>query len=192
VARAPLVPDAWRGLDPQGTFVHDLFRNPLPDGTTHHLIYTYRNSSDVARGTDGVVPLSSQLAPRAQAEAAMLHGFRSGHTQVLHHPDSIACILDLVRDVHSNIPAEQLRLFEQGGFDVPLGADYSELEKYVIRNLGLVLRALANGEVRPAYPVQDQFIKAARGETVAANYVETAWARFRAEYPELASDKAQP
>ena len=192
VARAPFVPDAWRGLDPQGTFVHDLFRNPLPDGTTHHLIYTYRNSPSVARGTDGVVPLSSQLAADARIEAAQIHGFKSGHTQVLHDPEPTARILDLVHGVRSNIPAEQLRLFEKGGFDVPLGTDYSELEKYVIRNLGLVLRALVNGEVRAAYPVQDQFIKAARGETAASNYVETAWLRFRAEYPELASARERP
>jgi pimeloyl-ACP methyl ester carboxylesterase len=192
VARAPLVPPAWRALDPSGSFIQALFRHPLPEATTHHLIYTYRRSADSTQGTDGVVPLSSQLASGARTKAAMLHGFKSGHTEVLHNPAAITCILELVHNVRSGIPEEQIRFFEQGGFDVPLSAEYSEMERYAISNLGYILRALANGEVRPAYPVQRQFVDAVQGDTAATTPLETGWARFRLEYPELATASGEP
>jgi hypothetical protein len=98
----------------------------------------------------------------------------------------------LVNDVSSGLPEEQLRYLSLGGFDVPLDSAYSDLEKYQIRQIGRFLRALANGVLMPAYPVQKQFVQAVRGEVPATSPVETAWIRFRAAYPELAASTETP
>lgn len=192
VKRAPFVPPAWRGLDPGGEFIDQLFRHPLPESTSHHLIYAYRNTRNVARGTDGVIPLSSQLANDARDQATVLSGFKSGHAEILRNPAAIARIIELVGGVKSWFPEDQLRHLIRGGFDVPLGPGYSDVERYMIRTHGRLMRALAAGEVAPIHPIHEQFIGAMRGERTPATPLETAWARFRSDYPQIAAGVDAP
>ncbi len=69
---------------------------------------------------------------------------------------------------------------------MPLGPGYGEMEKYWIRTYGLYFRALANGKVTALEPGQEHFVRAARGEVGREGQHESAWLKFKADYPTLA------
>jgi hypothetical protein len=76
---APAVVPAWYDLDPQGKFVQHLYDKPLPDDIEYHLLFGF----DDGLQSDGVVALGSQLRVEAQAEAAVVQGYRATHTGIL-------------------------------------------------------------------------------------------------------------
>lgn len=184
--RAPMVVPAWRHLDPQGGFVTGLFRKPLPSGAAHQLIYAYRDTDDLSRGSDGTVSLISQLPPAARAQAADTVGFQGDHMSVLADTRVIDQVLNYIESVRNPLPADHLRYAMAGGFDVPLGAGYSEIERYVIRTYGLYYRALATGRVVAVDSEQMRFVQAARGEVAPEKPHEFAWLKFKTDYPTLA------
>jgi len=88
------LPDSFRAMQPQGTFLRQLFSREspggepaprrLPAGTDHHLFFAYHR--DERRGgpsSDGRASLASQLRPEAQEQAASRFGVDAGHVDIL-------------------------------------------------------------------------------------------------------------
>jgi pimeloyl-ACP methyl ester carboxylesterase len=91
---APAVVDVWRDMAPGSAFLSDLFASKLPDGTSHHLIFTFgRNPSSFGISDDETVSVASQLHAAAQAEATHVYGVDDTHTGVLRN-DSVAALLN--------------------------------------------------------------------------------------------------
>ncbi|MDP3479203.1 MAG: DUF413 domain-containing protein [Desulfoprunum sp.] len=183
---APLVLPAWRDINPDSTFIHCLYRRPLPESVGYHLFYAYGNDSSVKIGenSDGVVPMSSQLAPQAQNEAARQYGINDTHIGILKNPDLISQLLNIIYEVK---PPYSKRLVEEcnrGGFNVELSEDYSRMEKHFIRHYAFVFEALVSGKVAPENPPLEHFVKACRGEVPATTPAETAWIKYRKEHRE--------
>lgn len=186
-ANAPMVPPAWRDLDPSGPFISGLFRRPLPASTEHHLIYAYRNQDDMARGSDGVVPLRRQLPAAAMNGATRTRGFKAEHTAILTHPAAAETVATLIASVKSPLPADHLELLRAGGFGVPLSEAYTARERFLLDTYGRYLHAMAHGVLQPLYPEQRHFIAVAHDRAVPENDAESAWLKFRSDHPELAS-----
>ena len=191
---APMVVPAWRDLDPTGRFVAGLFRRPLPRLTAHHVIYTYQDAAALASGaaTDGVVAVASQLPAAARSQFTTVAGFQSGHGEILRARAAQDRVLALVRRAQNPLPEDHLRMLARGGFHVPLGPSYSELEKWAIRNYGLHLQALVSGELKPIFPVHEHFILVDRGAAPPTNPFETAWLKLKADHPELTGAAPTP
>jgi pimeloyl-ACP methyl ester carboxylesterase len=89
VERSPVVIPSWRDMEPGSDFLTELFATSLRGGLTWHLFFSFEGN-DSLRMTggvnDGVVPIASQLAPAAQAQAHRLHGFPETHTSILSSP----------------------------------------------------------------------------------------------------------
>jgi hypothetical protein len=84
VADSPVVMPAWPDLVPDSPFLVGLHETPLPSGCPHHLLFSYKGHSMVLHeSNDGVVPVSSELAMRAQNEATRVYGFDESHTSIL-------------------------------------------------------------------------------------------------------------
>ena len=182
-----IVLPSWRNLNPTSTFIANLYRKPLPDFVHHELIYAFQNPETIKLGenSDGVVPLSSQLDPRAQSQASGQFGFDSTHTGILASDEVAARILKLMDSVKNPFPPSHLRVLHEGGYDIDLGANYSPLAAYLIRTNGKYLMALSDGTLTPFSPEQSRFVELVRGERPAENEVEKDWLRFIEEHPEL-------
>ena len=185
VESAPLVLPAWRGLAAEGSFIRNLFRNALPAPTSHYLIYAYLDSGD-RLDSDGVVPVESQIPGSASGMISGKYGFKSGHAEILQNPAAVEEVLSLLSRVESPFPEEHMYYYHQGGFDVPLGNSYNDLEKRMIRHFGLYLRALANGQIKPI-PLNEPFLAVVQGRSKPSTYIDTAWLKFKKDYPDLAS-----
>jgi hypothetical protein len=59
-------------------------------------------------GGDGVVPLSSQLAPRARAQFTDIKGLEAGHADALHDAAAVDQIVGEVERVKSIFPEDHL------------------------------------------------------------------------------------
>ena len=182
-----IVLPSWRDLNPASPFIANLFRKPLPSFVHHELIYAFQNPGTIKLGenSDGVVPLSSQLDPRAQKQASGQFGFDNTHTGILDSDEVAARILNLMDNVENPFPESHLRVLHQGGYDVVLDAHYTPLAAYYIRTNGKYLMALSDGTLTPFLPEQDSFVELARGRRSPENQVEKDWMRFMAEHPEL-------
>ncbi len=183
---APVVIPSWLDLDPASPFIAQLHRRPLPPTLHYHLLFAYADDRTIRTGGsgDGVVPLASQLSPPAQQEATAQTGFDATHTGVLSDDAAIEAILRITNEVRVPIPAAHLEAMRRGGFDVPLGSDYSPMEAYSIRSLGHYMDALASGAIAPAHPAHEHFVRAIRGEVAAETPSESAWIKFRAAFPD--------
>lgn len=185
--RAPVVIPSWRDLDPDGAFIRDLHRRPLPEDTRYQLVYTTGEGAG-GRGharNDGVVPLASQLTSRAQSEADELIGVAASHMGVLRDEAVINRILASLDGVRSPFPADHLGVLRRGGYDLPasIAGHYTPLESYLVRTTGRYLDALAAGKLHPIHPAQEHFVAYSRGETTAAYPAETAWTKLCADLP---------
>jgi pimeloyl-ACP methyl ester carboxylesterase len=102
-ARAPVVLPSWRDMNPAGEFIAGLHRKPLPVETKYHLLFAYGNDKKIKLGSnsDGVIPLSSQLVPAAQNEAAAQYGFNDTHEGILNNRDAIQKIIGIIGEVHA-------------------------------------------------------------------------------------------
>jgi pimeloyl-ACP methyl ester carboxylesterase len=184
---APLVLPSWRNLDPDGPFIKRLHRRPLPDGLDYRLIYTYGNAQTIKLGenSDGVVPLSSQLSPPAQGEAARQYGFNDTHTGILQNGEAIDRILKTIYEVRPvAFPEPHLAELKKGGYNVRLGDGYTAMEKYFIHHLAHYLEALAAGRIEPIHPMQEHFLRVCRGDADPEYEVESAWIKFIRGYPD--------
>lgn len=184
--RAPLVLPSWRDLNPASPFIRDLHRRPLPPELEYHLLYAFGNTSAVKLGenSDGVVPLSAQLAAAAQSEAKVQFGFDAPHAGVLHHPAAIERIVKVIEEARPLLPEEHLRELDRGGYAVALAKAYTPIEAYMIRVLGHWMDALATGRIAPADEYNEHFLAVLRGEARPQNPAETAWLKFAEEYPD--------
>lgn len=193
IAKAPLVIPSWRDLNPDSSFIKNLHRRPLPRDLSYHLFYSYGDDHTVKIGeaSDGVVPLSSQLTPAAQAEATAQFGFNATHTGVLKDPAAIQRVLAAISAVQSPIPADHIREMQRGGYDLPLGKDFTSREAYYVRNLGYYLDALVEGRLQPFDPSQVHFIQACRGEKRPTDEVEFAWRKLNEKFPQRKAVSAQ-
>ena len=188
--RAPLVLPSWRDLNPDGVFISELFRKPLPSHVSHHLLYAYSNPGTLKLGenSDGVVPLSSQLHPMAQQQATEQFGFNSSHTNVLKDEDAIRRIIQSIDQLRNDdYPHTHLEALIAGGFDVDLDASYTDKEKYYIFTMGNFMSLLANGTLDTlGDPVLEHFVQVAQGNAKARTNAETAWLKFILDYPRYA------
>jgi pimeloyl-ACP methyl ester carboxylesterase len=184
--RAPMVLPSWRDLNPSSPFIRALHRRPLPAGLEYHLLYTFGNPSAVKFGenSDGVVPLSAQLPPVAQAEAKAQFGFDATHTGVLHDPLAIAHLVKLIEEVKSAYPEDHLREMDRGGYRIPPGSGYTPLEAFVIHEYGYYLDALAMGRIAPCDEVTAHLVAVLQGRSRPRPPIETAWLKFAKEYPD--------
>ena len=185
VDHAPLVIPAWRGLTPTSEFITHLFRNSLPSTLEHHLMYAYQHSG-AENDNDGVVPVHSQLPSVPNGTFSGRYGFNAGHTEVLSNPNAIDTLIQLISHVKSPFPDSHLAYITKGGFNVELNDSYSELEKFIIQESGFYLRAIANGDIDPI-PLNSDFVNVVQGRAAPHNHADTAWLKFRVDYPEIAS-----
>jgi hypothetical protein len=82
--QSPVVMPMWRDIAPGSPFLAGLFRNPLPPGCPYHLLFSYEGHSLLLdEPNDGVVALSSELAPPAQHAAQKVYGFPESHVGIL-------------------------------------------------------------------------------------------------------------
>jgi pimeloyl-ACP methyl ester carboxylesterase len=185
----PMVLPSWRDLNPDGAFIDQLFTKPLPGTVDHRLLYAYRNPDGLKMGenSDGVVPLSSQLHPAAQRQAAMQFGFNSSHTGILQDEAAIQLIVESIDEVGSYIPESNLDALMEGGYDVELNDTYSDMDKYFVRTLGKFMALLANGTLDPlGEPTLEHFVAVAQGRETASTDAEKAWLKFSHDYPDYA------
>ncbi len=187
VKNAPMVLPAWRDLDPEGKFVRELFRKPLPESIHYELLYAYANPDTLKLGenSDGAVPLSSQLRSAAQKQSNRNIGFNSSHTGILKDEAAIEYINKSFQLVKGIYPDSHVRAMQLGGYDVELGENYNNKEKYVIKVLGKYLAALWNGELVAGTPFQRHFLEVSQGKAKPSHLAEIAWLKFIKEYPDL-------
>jgi len=182
-----LVLPSWRDLNPNSTFIASLFRRPLPPFVHHDLLYAFQDPATFKLGenSDGVVPLSSQLDPRAQSQASNQFGFDTTHTGILDRDDVATYVMTRMDTVKNPFPPSHLRVLHQGGYDIALGAGYTPMAAYLIRTNGKYLMALSDGTLAPFNPEQTKFVEVARGQRSPRSSAEKDWVRFIAEHPEL-------
>ena len=88
VKYSPVVMPVWKSLAPNSDFLNGLYRHNLPKNSAHYLLFAYRNGGGLGgESGDGVIPLSSQLYPPVQAQAARVYGFNDGHMNILQDPE---------------------------------------------------------------------------------------------------------
>lgn len=157
---APFVLPAWRDLNPANPFIQELYRKPLPEFVSHHLLYAFGNSQGMKFGenSDGVVALASQLHRPAQEASTLQRGFNSGHTSVLTDPAAIEHIVSAIESINNPIPKPHLSLLKKGGFELAPTETYTPLASFIIRKNGHYLVALANGVIKPINPWQKQLL----------------------------------
>ena len=182
-----IVLPSWRDLNPDNSFIGNLYRSPLPDFVHHELIYAYQNPGTIKIGenSDGVVALTSQLHPQAQRQASGQFGFDNTHTNILDSEEVATYMWARMEMVKNAFPPSQLNLLQQGGYDVALGDAYSPTTQYAIHTYGKYLMALTKGTVIPFHPEEKRFIAVVNGEKTPRDDVEEGWLRFLSEYPEF-------
>jgi triacylglycerol esterase/lipase EstA (alpha/beta hydrolase family) len=187
VKHAPMVLQSWRDLDPNGQFINQLFRKPLPESVQHQLLYTYANPDTLKLGenSDGVVPLYSQLLPVAQIQSSKNFGFNSSHTSVLKDTSAINHIINSFQSVKGLYSEPHVRAMQLGGYDVELSDGYNNQEKYLITVLGKYLAALSEGKLVAETPFEEHFIEVFQGSAEASRIAEKAWLKFTEEYPQI-------
>lgn len=182
-----IVLPSWRDLNPESSFVENLFRHPLPDFLHHELIYAFRNPDAFKLGenSDGVVALTSQLHPSAQRQADGQFGFDNTHTNILESDAAATHILSQMALVKNRYPPSPLRLLQQGGYVVELGDAYSPKLQFLIHTMGKYLVELSNGTLTPIDAEQERFIAVVDGKQAPRGELENGWLRFIEEYPEF-------
>ncbi len=180
-----MVLPAWRDLDPGSDFLQELFRLKIPSSIEYKLIYAFGNAKTIKMGenSDGVVPLSSQLRPEAQAEAKAQFGVDAGHTDILQNKVLLDYLTERISNIKTVYPDDHLKAIFQGGFDLPLN-DYSPTLQYSIRNFGFYLVALHKGEIEPISKSQQDFLKLIRNERKPRLQIEREFLKFTNEFSE--------
>jgi len=188
-----IVLPAWQDVNPASPFIKSLYRKPLPKSITHYLLYAYANPSTIKlnENSDGVVPLASQLHAVAQAQSSEQFGFNASHTGILESDEVIDYVLGKIEKVKNIFPEDHLVYLSSGGFDVDFSDDYSTLDQFCIRNYGRYYLAMSNGTLQPFHPLQEEFIKAVRGEIRPTDAVTKSWIRFQNEFADEIEKESQ-
>lgn len=91
VEYSPGVIPSWTDMQPDGPFIQNLFRQPLPSNLDYYLLFGYQGNRNPLRpNNDGSVTLASQLDRRAQIAAKASYGFNEDHTSILASRDVMA------------------------------------------------------------------------------------------------------
>ncbi len=79
---------SWRDMAPGSDYLTEIFAKPLPAGTRHDLIFSYKSSGGIGLPdeNDGVVAVPSELKPEVQEQAASVLGVYADHMGVLKSP----------------------------------------------------------------------------------------------------------
>jgi pimeloyl-ACP methyl ester carboxylesterase len=98
VKHAPAVVRVWEDMAPGSAYIKDIFARPLPSGTSHHLVFTYRrNSTSFGVSDDESVSVASQLAAAAQAGATRVYGFDDTHVGIFRNAE-VSALLNRLLD----------------------------------------------------------------------------------------------
>lgn len=180
-----LVLPSWRDLDPDDAFIQQLYRIPLPDKVTHNLFYAFNNDDLIKFGgnSDGVVPLSSQLHAKAQAQSSRQLGLNVTHTSILTDLTAIAAVVETLIGVKTGFPGDHMSYLMQGGFEVKVGSAYSKLDQYYLRHFGRYLEALAMGNIEPINVWQEELLPMLRGQAEPEFDSASSWLKFIANRP---------
>jgi len=73
LAYSPIVVPAWRDVASESEFIKNLSAWYWPKEIPYHLVFSY----EAGEGSDGVVPLESQIPLRLQSESTRIYGFNS-------------------------------------------------------------------------------------------------------------------
>jgi pimeloyl-ACP methyl ester carboxylesterase len=99
VETSPVVMPAWPDLVPDSPFLLGLYETPLPAGCPYHLLFSFNGHSLLIREpNDGVVPVASELAMRAQNAAARIYGFDESHVGILNSAEVSRTVNALLAD----------------------------------------------------------------------------------------------
>jgi hypothetical protein len=82
VEYSPIVIPSWIDVVPDSPFLQKLFEKPLPKTIPYYLLFGVVGGD----GTDGAVPLTSEISLRAQANAVRIYGYPETHTSILRSP----------------------------------------------------------------------------------------------------------
>jgi len=79
---------SWVDMAPGSKYLMEIFAKPLPAGTRHDLIFSYKSSGGfgLPDENDGVVAVPSELKPEVQEKAASVLGVYEDHMGVLNSP----------------------------------------------------------------------------------------------------------
>jgi hypothetical protein len=78
-------------MAPGSDYLKAIISEPLPAGTRHDLIFSYKSSGSfgLPDENDGVVSVPSQLLPQVQEAAASVLGVFEDHMGILNSPSSL-------------------------------------------------------------------------------------------------------
>lgn len=79
VKLSPIIVQSWRDVAEGSDFITDLHNWPWPEHIPYHLIFSFQ----VGEGSDGVVPLDSQIPMNLQNESTRIYGFINNHVGTL-------------------------------------------------------------------------------------------------------------
>jgi hypothetical protein len=79
---------SWRDMSPGSEYLMEIFSQPLPPGTRHDMLFSYKSSSSLGlpNENDGVVAVASELNPEVQEQAASVLGVFEDHMGILNSP----------------------------------------------------------------------------------------------------------
>jgi len=79
---------SWRDMAPDSDYLKEILSKPLPEGTRHDMLFSYKSSGGfgLPDENDGVVSVPSQLLPQVQDAAASVLGVYEGHMGILNSP----------------------------------------------------------------------------------------------------------
>ena len=187
VKHAPIVLPAWRDLNPEGQFIENLFRKPLPSTVKHQLLYAYANPDTFkpVDNSDGVVPIYSQLRPVAQEQSSLNYGFNSSHTGILKNESAIDHVIKSIQSVKGSYLESHINAIKSGGYNIELDGSYSNQEKYIINVLGQYLAGLWQGKLKAVTSFQKHFVLVSQGKASASHFTEKTWIKFIEQYPDI-------
>ena len=82
---------SWRDMAPGSDYLKEIVSKPLPKGTRHDMLFSYKSSGGfgLPDENDGVVSVPSQLLPEVQDVAASVLGVYADHMGILASPISL-------------------------------------------------------------------------------------------------------
>ncbi len=90
VRQAPAVIPCWIDMQPEGDFIHLLYKKRMPEDVTFYMFYGYRGSRNPFRANnDGTITMSSLLDRRSQAEATMSYAFDEDHASIAYSKEVV-------------------------------------------------------------------------------------------------------
>lgn len=79
---------SWRDMAPGSDYLEEILSQPLPAGTRHDLMFSFKHSGSIGLppDNDGVVGVASELYEPVQTQAASVFGLPLGHMEIPNSP----------------------------------------------------------------------------------------------------------